>query len=171
MTTRLRLWIDSPLTQTELGNRVSDTSRYVNQEKVIDYLRGLMAGTEAASVDMLVGVGSGTAASGTLTISANTAQSVTINGKTLTGGTDYVIATLSVTQIAANIVAAIAASTDSRLKAVSATSALGVVTVTAREPGAIGNIQTLAATGAGAAGAATLAGGVDAAITKFNFNV
>lgn len=168
---RIRLLIDTNLSQVQLENKMKEPSGRPQEglQEIMNFMRGLKAGTESASMQVLLGNGTGTPASGTLTISANTAQSVTINGKLLTGGTDYVIAAQSVTQIAAAIAVVVNASTDSRLSALSATSALGVVTLTARAPGAIGNVQSLAATGAAAASGALLTGGVDAAIVTYSF--
>jgi hypothetical protein len=120
-------------------------------------------------MNVVIGVGDGVAASATVTVASNSAQSVTINGKALVGGTDYVIATLTATQIGDNIVAAIAASVDSRLMAVKAVNVAGVVTISAQQPGSIGNVYTLAATGAASASGAVLSGGTDATQFKFTY--
>jgi hypothetical protein len=169
MTTRLNIAIDSSHNQTELQNRVDEADKSNAMADIINILRALESGSDAASVNISIGVGDGAAASGAFTIASSGAQSVTINGKALTGGTNYIIANLSVTDIASNIVAAVNASVDSRLMAVQAASAAGVVTVTARQAGALGNMFTTTATGAASAGAATLADGSDASQNVLNF--
>lgn len=166
----MTLKVDSDRGQVGLQGKIDTGSSRVCMQSVMNLLRGLVGGQEAAVVNVMLGVGDGTAASGTLTISANTAQSVTINGKLLTGGTDYVIATLTASQIGDNIVAAVNSSTNSRLQAVIASNNAGVVTISARDPGAIGNVYTLAATGAAASSGANLSGGVDATQHSFNMN-
>jgi phage tail sheath gpL-like len=169
---RVKIEINSPLSQTELTNRLGNAGRkQEDMQSLENYIKALKAGCDGATVEELVGTGtSGVLATGTLTASAITAQSVTVNGVTFTGGTDYVIALQTVTIIAAAVAALINASTDSRLLAVTATSALGVVTVSAKYPGAIGNVYTLAATGAMAASGANLSGGVDATRVIYSLN-
>jgi uncharacterized protein YbjT (DUF2867 family) len=118
-------------------------------------------------MNVTIGDGDGEFATGEATVASSGAQSLTINGKALTGGTDYDIANLSVTEIAENIVAVVNASTDSRLQVVKASNVAGVVTIDARQPGVIGNLYTLAATGAVSVSGANLASGSDA--TQFIF--
>jgi phage tail sheath gpL-like len=169
---RILLQIDSPLSEAQLQDRLQQNGlKQEAMRDLLNYMRGLAAGTEAAVVEELVGLGAGGAlASGTLTIAGNAAQSVTVNGVAFVGGTAYVIAAQTATQIAAAIAALINASTDSRLLAVTASSAAGVVTVQAKYPGAVGNLFTLAATGDAAASGANLAGGADAARVIYKFN-
>src|SRR6266853_3094726 len=131
---RIRIWLDTDLTQPGLEGKIvlSDSdSRWESVRDVINYCKGLSNGDEGARANIMLGEGDGAGASGTFTIASSGAQSVTINGATLTGGTDYTIANLSATQIAANIAEAIEDSTDSRIQAVRASSSAGVVTVTA----------------------------------------
>ena len=174
MTTRIKLLIDSVHSQTELQSRIelSDgNGKNVTAQQIINLIKGLENGDEAASMDVTLGAGDGVASTGTVTIASSGAQSVTINGKTLTGGTDYVVASLSAADVAANIVKAISASGDSRLRAIKATSALGVVTIKAQDPGLVGNMYTTTATGAASAGQATLGSGAEATVHKYKFNV
>lgn len=171
---RMRIWLDTNLTQKGLEGKIklSDKdNKWNSMQDVINYCKGVSNGDEGAKVNIMLGSGTGVAASGTVTIASSGAQSVTINGKALVGGTDYVIASKTVTEIAANIVSAIKASSDSRIQAVTASSSAGVVTVSANDPGTIGNMYTTTATGAASAGQATLASGADATQHAYKFNV
>lgn len=123
------------------------------------------------------------AATKALTISAITAadtQTVTIGGQvytfntSLTNTANNVLIGADVTAMAANLASAINAGAGAGTTygtgtvantSVSATSALGVLTVTARTPGSAGNAITISETltnGAWAGGATTLSGGAGA---------
>jgi hypothetical protein len=167
MSTRINIAIDSVHSQVGLENRVDQGDKYNVVAGVINLLRALESGSDEGSMNVSIGDGDGEFAEGDLTIASSGAQSVTINGKALAGGTDYDIANLSVTEIAENIVAVVNASTDSRLQAVKASNVAGVVTIKARIPGSIGNVYTTTATGAASAEGAVLSGGTNA--TQFVF--
>jgi hypothetical protein len=167
MSTRINIAIDSVHSQVGLENRVDQGDKYNVVAGVINLLRALESGSNEGSMNVTIGDGDGEFATGEATVASSGAQSLTINGKALTGGTDYDIANLSVTEIAENIVAVVNASTDSRLQVVKASNVAGVVTIDARQPGVIGNLYTLAATGAVSVSGANLASGSDA--TQFIF--
>lgn len=130
----------------------------------LDLVVGLMSGTyRGGQVDLAVdegtSAGGGVAATNTVTYTAPSgAQTIVIMGRTvnLTAGADATSTALAaVAAIQADVVAS---------RMVSATSAAGVVTLTAKTlPGtqAVGNGITLTVTGTGAArGSATFTGGV-----------
>ena len=106
--------------------------------------------------------GDAVAAHGTVTLSgASGTVGATINGVSIT-----VAYATSDTNTAALLKTAINASANALVAPfVTATSALGVVTVTAKTPGTAGNTITLAATGTGAlASGNRLSGGTDATV-------
>lgn len=113
-------------------------------QSVVDYIAGL-AGGQRIGAQLFWKVGA-VKASGTITVSSTgptngqtcTIAGVTLTAKTTGAGTNEFNINASATVVAANIAAAINASPD-LLGIVKATSALGVVTVTAEVPGAIGN--------------------------------
>lgn len=172
MTTLASIKITTDFTDAGLNGLLKPDSqlRRESLQKLITFLHGLEGGQYAGTVSIVVGLQGGTLASGTLTIASNSAQSVSINGVTLTGGTDYVISGKTATQIAAEIVSVVSASSDSRLKAVSASSVAGVVTVKSASPGLVGNNIALAATGAASASGADLSGGTDPVSEILSFN-
>lgn len=112
----------------------------------------------------------GAVASGTITLSSFVAgNTVTINGVVLTSaaspsGQSQFLSTGGDTVVAAAIAACINAHT-SLYTVVSATSALGVVTVSMLEPGLIGNLGTLAISANGSVSGANLTGGTDGTYT------
>lgn len=124
------------------------------------FIEALSASRVIASVACIVDGGDGVAASGTVTL-AGAAGTVgaTINGVSVTTA----FAT-SDTVTAAALAAAINNSANALVNQhVTATSALGVVTITHKLKSAAGNADTLAATGTGAtASGARLTGGVTA---------
>lgn len=127
---------------------------------VIGFLRGLVSGTQKGTT-VVINAGTATTAlanaSGTVTLSgASGTVGATINGVSIT--TTYAT---SDTVTAAALAAAINASTNALVQyLVAATSAAGVVTVRALQPGIGGNCITLAASGTGAtASGARLTGG------------
>jgi hypothetical protein len=173
---KIALFLKVALPSAEIKSRVENASglKYEQMQDLSNFLQGLKAGSESAVAILEIGDGSGGAlsASGQVTIAGSGAQSVTINGGALTGGTDYVIANLSVSEIAANIVEAITNSQLSRVQSVYASSSAGVVSLFAKSAGTVGNLVTTTATGAAAAGAATLASGAEGTqrVLKFNLN-
>lgn len=133
-------------------------------KRAIRLLEGVQLGSYAATV--LQTKVTQAFASGTVTIASGSGSiTATINGvaTAVTWGT-------SDTATATALAAAINASSDALVnKHVSATSALGVVTITAINGGYVGNAVTLAASGTGAtASVARLAGG-SATITNYTF--
>lgn len=173
---KLNLFVKVNKSSAQIKNQVEDTSglKYEQLQEVTNFLQGLKAGTDAGIVILEVGKGAGAAesASGQITIAGSGAQSVTINGQALTGGTDYVIANLSATQIAANIVEAITNSQNSRVQSVYGSSSGAVVTLEAKAAGTVGNLITTTATGQASASASTLVGGAEGSqrVLKFNLN-
>jgi len=130
------------LLHAETGNR------FLAGKLLMNYLRSLMGGARQAKV--IVGVAAVKAA-GTLTlVSAIATDAISINGVSFTGvasgatGDQFNIG-LDDTETAANLAAAINASVTALVSGyVTASSLLGVVTVTAALPGVLGNAITLA---------------------------
>lgn len=129
---------------------------------VVGFLRGLVSGTQKG---ISLAINSGTAttalasASGTVTLSGfvtSDTVTATINGVGIT-----VTYATSNNNTAALLAAAINSSTNALVQyLVRASSAAGVVTITALQPGVTGNTITLAASGTGAtASGARLTGG------------
>lgn len=129
-------------------------------ERAAQFFEGLSGGTRQGVVTTTSNGGTSAAyASGTVTIASGSGSiTATINGV----GISVTWAT-SDTATAAALAAAINASVNALVQPfVSATSALGVVTITAKNLGVQGNTVTLAASGTGAtASGARLTGGVD----------
>jgi len=142
-----------------------------------NYFRALAARHELATVEVQSSASDPVAASATITLASCATDTVTIGGITFTGtaspttelhfetdGTD--------TADAAALAAAVNAHTTLSL-VVSATSALGVVTVTSLVKGVVGNFITLAETGstitisAGALAGGT--GGPTGVVTSFSY--
>lgn len=131
--------------------------------KVKDYFKRITSGMRPATVQTKVNA---VKATGTITLSSHVAtDTVTINGVTLTAiasganSSQYNVG-VDDTATAANLVATINAHTTLSTM-VLATSALGVVTLTALIPGAIGNAVTLAISAHGSVSAARMASGAN----------
>lgn len=125
------------------------TNRTLEIERIQNYLGMLQNGVRLATVQ--VGI-LGVKATGTFTFSAAASanDTVLINGVTFTAvasgatGNQWNIGTTA-TQTATNLAAAINASVTALVQNyVTATSAAGVVTVTASDPGEMGNCMTIA---------------------------
>ena len=128
--------------------------------QVASFLEAVSAGHQVGSVAYVVDGGDGVAATGTVTLSSGSGTvGATINGVSVT-----VTWATSDTASAAALAAAINNSANALVNQhVTATSALGVVTITHRLKSAAGNAVTLAASGTGAtASGARLTGGVTA---------
>jgi phage tail sheath gpL-like len=154
-----------------------------NEKKVgiivlITYLREIIAGLSRGNVTVQTGSVDPVKASGTATVvSVAAGNTLTIAGTTLTAsatpsGAAQFLSTGSDTVVAAAIAACINANPTLNVL-VSATSALGVVTISALESSALGNLITLARVGApitlSAATLANGAGGVqDVGVTYVN---
>jgi phage tail sheath gpL-like len=131
-------------------------TKYRTVPNIASFFEGLVGGGRVASVTLETR-SDGVAASGTVTIASGTGTiTATINGV----GVPVTWAT-SDTNTAALLAAAINASANALVNQhVTATSAAGVVTITALRPDASGNAITLAASGTGAtASGARLTGG------------
>jgi hypothetical protein len=117
------------------------TNRMLSGQKLMKYIRGLMGGAKSAKVR--VGVNA-VKSSGTLTlVSAAATNTVTVAGQLFTAVASGATAAqfnlgADDTEAAVSLAAQINAHTTINLW-VSATSALGVVTVTALYPGVLGN--------------------------------
>lgn len=124
------------------------------------WVESFSAGRLRGTLEVRRDNGDAVAASGTVTLStASGTVGATINGVSITvtwATSDTNTATLLKNAINASVNALVA-------PYVSATSAAGVVTITAKTPGAAGNVITLAASGTGAlASGNRLTGGSDA---------
>jgi len=168
-----RIVIDSPLSAVGFQS-VCDLApgRYQGIQALQNYLGAVSAGLQAAKLTCLVGA---VQASGLLTVSAggsSAAETCVILNVTFTArasapaANEFVISATAATQ-AANMAAAINASADLAGK-VTATSLLGVVTITAVSPGLAGNGLQLSEALANVALTA-FASGVDGTETVINF--
>lgn len=128
-------------------------------EELAMHFEALAGGTRQGSVSILTNGGTGVAASGTITMATS---SGTV-GAVINGVTVSVTWATSDTASSAALAAAINASVNPLVQPfVSATSALGVTTITAKTKGTAGNAITLAATGTNVtASGARLTGGTD----------
>lgn len=141
-----------------LGATISYASKRKATRDVAANLKAIAAGTRLGSSTVELRTGAANA-SGTLTLStASGAVGGVINGVTITATW-----ATSDTNSAALVAAAINASTNALIAGVvTASSALGVVTVTSVLPGVYGNCITLAASGTGVtASGARLTGGTE----------
>lgn len=133
----------------------------------VRYLLAIIGGYKNASVATCMAEASGVAASGTYTVSSGSGTlTAIVNGQPIA-----VTWATSDTNSAALMAAAMNASaTAVHAGIISATSALGVVTISATEKSKLGNAITTTATGTGfSAGQARLTGGVALAYTSYNF--
>lgn len=131
--------------------------------KIVDFMKKVVSGSHPASV--LTRINS-VKATGTITLSSHVAtDTVAVNGITFTcvasgaTGNQYNVGADD-TATAVNLVAALNANTTLDGMIV-ATSALGVVTITALVPGELGNAITLAISAHGSVSAARMAGGTN----------
>lgn len=127
----------------EIEQPVRDGDPFGSCIRLAGFVRGLAGGSRLGAVAMAADT-SASPATGTLTLSS---ASGTVGG-TINGVSVTVAASGGDTATAAAIAAAINASGNALVnKHVTATSALGVVTITAITPGFSGNAITLAASG------------------------
>lgn len=143
-------------------NTIGNTSMRAEERALANYFAAA-AGGVYPSTALQVGAHA-VAATGTLTISSGSGSvGGTINGTTVTATW-----ATSDTNSAALVAAAINANSTVN-KFVQATSAAGVVTLTAFPPGSLGNCCTLVASGTGVtASGAKLTGGANDAIATFS---
>ena len=146
-------------------------NRFLAGQKLMRYVRSLMGGSKSAKVALSVNA---VKASGTITLSSHVnADTVTVNGIVFTcktsgaTGNEYNVGADD-TATAVNLAAALNANTTLDGMIV-ATSALGVVTVTALAPGELGNAVTLAISAHGSVSAARMAGGTNGAATATHY--
>jgi hypothetical protein len=155
---------------TDLSNRLgfstSDPKGEANS--LMNYISGLCGGAVEGKMTVSLSGSALVAATGTVTAaSVQAADTITINGVVFTATSSAAAANefnigASNTTCAAAIVTSIAASTTALIQGfISASSALGVVTLTAIPSGVVGNAYTLASSSVGrlAVSAARLAGG------------
>lgn len=153
------------ITLTYLDDQVPSQAKLASHkrrtlEELAVHFEALASGTRQGTVSMATAGGTSAAyASGTVTLASG---SGTV-GAIINGVTVSVTWATSDTASAAALAAAINASANTLVAPfVTASSALGVVTITAKNLGVQGNTITLAATGTGAtASGARLTGGVD----------
>ena len=132
--------------------------------KLKDYFKMITSGIRPGTVQTKVNA---VKATGTITLSSHVnTNTVTINGVVLTCGTDYSGA--DDTAKATSLAAAINANTTLDGMVV-ATSALGVVTLTALVPGELGNAVTLAISANGSVSAARMAGGTNGDVERTHY--
>ena len=150
----------------------------VTAQKLASYVDGLAGGSRNGKLDIQVNGGSAVAATGTITIThanLSATDTVTIGGVVFTArasgatGNEFNIGA-DATADAAALVVAINASSDTDYK-YTASSALGVVTITADVKGKIGNCIGLATSDATAfaVSAATLASGAEPSANAYSF--
>ena len=146
-------------------------NRFLAGQKLMRYVRSLMGGSKSAKVALSVNA---VKASGTITLSAHVANdTTTVNGIVFTcktsgaTGNEYNVGADD-TATAVNLAAALNANTTLDGMIV-ATSALGVVTLTALVPGELGNAITLAISAHGSVSAARMAGGTNGAATATHY--
>lgn len=157
----------------DLTRFIKDTSNPRNECRSLAHLfERLGAGLEAASFDVQTSANAPVKASTTLTLtfaSISNNDTCVVAGVTLTcvtgtpSGAQFKKVT-DATTTAANLVALINSNTTTS-KLVKAANALGVVTISALIPGAIGNFITLVGSTGMVAGAATLGSGAGGAET------
>lgn len=137
---------------------------------IVDYMTGLIGGNQAATVSVTVGR---LFSAGTLTFSSVVATNTfSVNGVTFTAiasgatGNQFNVG-VSDTLTAANAAAAVNASVTALIPGyVTASSALGVLTITASQSGTMGNAITIASgSGTIVASGARLTGGSNGTVT------
>lgn len=165
--------ITCDLTSADATSKLYAQGGRVCLTKIANYLTAVAGGNESASMELAIAAG---VATGTVTLaSVNVADTVTIDGIVFTavasgatgnqfnqGGTDTVDAESLVSAVNANT------TLDGRILA---SNVLGVVTITALEPGELGNSITLASSNGTrlAVSAAALAGGTNGTEYTFAF--
>jgi phage tail sheath gpL-like len=160
-------------TQTDLERVLYSADRAGSGIKLVDGMKAITSGMRQAKV--VLGVNAAKA-SGTVTLSSHVAtDTVTINGVAFTcvasgaTGNQYNVGA-SDTDTATALAAAINASATALIDGyVTASSALGVVTITADDPGKQGNLITLAISAHGSVSGARCTGGDDGATTSTNY--
>jgi phage tail sheath gpL-like len=153
------------LVHAETGNR------FLAGKKLMNYLRSLMGGARQATVKVCVNA---VKATGTITLSSHVAtDTVTVNGITFTcvasGATGNQYNVGASDALTADALAAAINANTTLDGMVVATSASGVVTLTALFPGELGNGVTLAISAHGSVSAARMAGGTNSEAEKTHY--
>lgn len=172
-----RIVITHPETAAQLASVVPLPESRQGGINLINYISALVAGLKSGSLSCKIGAVRASLA-GTFTGAPTADETVTINGVAFTAkasgatGNQFNIGG-TVTATAAALTAAINASTTAGIASViEASSALGVVTVTCKVPGLVGNAIVVAESMSNFAwaGAATkLASGTDGTTTTLNY--
>lgn len=155
-------------TDMEARCKQASSSPREQAQLLAGFFRDLASGADGASIDLQTASAAPVAASGTITLASCATDTVTIGGVTFTGsgspsGDTQFETDGNDTADAAALAAKINAH-PTLSKVVSATSALGVVTVTCLVKGVIGNFITLSETGTTiTVSGATLSGGTGGA--------
>lgn len=174
MATVHMITVDTPNeTAVDVKNAIISESlnKFQAGQKMMAFWRSLMGGGRSAKVK--IGTGA-VRATGTVTFSSIVAtNTVTINGVVFTGsdtpsGEAQFETGVSDTSSATSLAAKITAHSTVGL-IVSATSAAEVVTITAIQPGLLGNAVTLAISANGSVSAARMAGGTDGSTSKTHY--
>ena len=167
---KLVLKVLSNKSQTQLNDDlIQDPSLPEEFSKgVMNFLQGCAGGMQSAELQVQDGSDS---ANGTFTVASSGAQTLTIAGVALTGGTSYTIANLAASAIAQNIADAINDSVNTSVQLVGATVSGADVTVTSLNPGLVGNYIPISATGAVSASGATLANGTAGTLNVYQYGL
>ncbi len=165
---QLNYRLKSQKSQGALEQKLLDSGKYESMEKLKVFCQSLAGGAERGIFEVAE---DSDAATGDFTIASSGAQSVTIAGSTLTGGTDYDIANLSASQIAANLADAINDSSDGNVQLVDAEASGAAVTVTCKVNGLLGNQLAISATGAASASGTELSDGTSGSMHVLDFNL
>lgn len=170
---------DKEVTNDVTGHLIGDVGDPTREtQKLINWISSMGAGLRNGTIDVQVAGGTAVAATGTLTLVSTVATNTcVINGVTFTaiasgatgnqfnvGGSDTITA--------ANLAATINASVTALIPGyVTATSALGVVTVSSAFLGTAGNQVTLTGGSNITASAARLTGGAAAAANTYHYGI
>jgi phage tail sheath gpL-like len=163
-----RIVIDTNLTATQdaANLRLNGTGSWFNGKNLVDWMRSFVTGSRTGNMKVKVGA---VQATGTITFSSLVADdTVTVNGVVFTAkaspsGANQFALGADDTAAAVNFAAKINASAIANIVSVlTATSALGVVTLTAICPGLQGNCNTIAISAHGSvSGSGRLTSGTD----------
>ena len=172
-----RMVLDLPqFTQTDIERalRIQSNKALLSIRSLSDFLRGIAGGARRAVVEICTGAVQ-SAASLTLTGAPTATETFVLCGRTFTARASGAVVNEfniggDVTTTAANIAAAINASDDPRVTgSVVATSLAGVVTITAKVPGTLGNGLVLTESLSNAT-RVDFAGGTEGTSTTFNLS-
>ena len=142
--------VTSDRTSGSLSDIFIDSNKELAMKNISNWVTGLSAGCDAASLSIKINTGNAVTASKTVTISSPiTNDSLEINGVAFVAGSDWAIGG-SNTISATNLTAAINASGNALISGlVSASSDGATITISAVTPGLAGNMITLEGKGSG----------------------